>query len=139
MKETKGGYESANSFGNSSRRTGGANSISERTATTAFSADSNKSPPLSNGPPPNEWVQYTDSLEDSLVEAKEYAAALLTKSGGYQSEILQELKEQRKQTQLAMEQNKKLMELLAKNMMNTNVNRGEDDKVKPYSRPLRTK
>ena len=32
--------------------------------------------------PPNEWVQFTDSLDDSLVEAKEYAAALLTKSDG---------------------------------------------------------
>ena len=139
MKITKGGYESASSFGDSSRRNSGANSISERTATTAFSAVSNRSPPLSNGPPPNEWVQYTDSLEDSLVEAKEYAAALLTKSDGNQSAILQELKEQRKQTQLAMEQNKKLMELLAKNMMNTNVNGGEDDKVKTSGRPVRKK
>ena len=48
MKVTKGGYESASSFGDSSRRDSGANSISERTATTAFSAVSNRSPILSN-------------------------------------------------------------------------------------------
>ena len=124
MKTTKGGYESASSFGDSSRRISGANSIGERTAATTVSAVSSRSPPHSDGPPPNEWVQYTDSLEDSLVEAKEYAAALLTKSDGEQSAILEELREQRKQTKLAMEQNKKLMELLAKGMLGANVNGG---------------
>ena len=29
---------------------------------------------------PNEWVKYSNSLEDSLAEAKNYAAAITTKS-----------------------------------------------------------
>ena len=112
MKSTKGEYESASSFGDSSRRVSGANSISERTASTTAS----RSTLPSTTEPPNEWVQYTDSLEDSLVEAKEYAAAISSKNDN-QAEILAELKEQREQTKLALEQNKKLMELLAKGMM----------------------
>ena len=38
-----------------------------------------------------------------------------------------------------MEQNKKLMELLANKMMNTNVNGGGNDNDKQVGRPARTK
>ena len=44
----------------------------------------------------NQCVEYSDSLEDSLLKAKEYAAAISSKAEADQISIMEELKEQRK-------------------------------------------
>ena len=60
---------------------------------------------------PNEWVEYSNSLEDSLTEAKNYAAAITTKSDTDRDQLIAELKEQRKQTKMALEQIAKMTAL----------------------------
>ena len=67
--------------------------------------------------PTNQWAEYSDRMEDSLLEAKEYAAAITQKSEADQTIIMAEVKEQRKQTQMAMDQNTKLMAMLVKSAM----------------------
>ena len=57
-------------------------------------------------------MEYSDSLEDYLLETKEYAAAITSRAEADQTSIMAELKEQRKQTQLALDQNTKLVEML---------------------------
>ena len=42
--------------------------------------------------PTNQWVEYSDSLEDSLLEAKEYAVAITSKTEADQMSIMAELK-----------------------------------------------
>ena len=64
--------------------------------------------------PTNQLVEYSDSLEDSIIEAKEYAAAITLRAEADQTSIMAELKEQRKQTELALDQYTKLMEMLVK-------------------------
>ena len=44
--------------------------------------------------PTNQWVEYSDSLEDSILKAKEYAAAITSKEKVNQTSIMAELKEQ---------------------------------------------
>ena len=105
-KAAKSGYESVISFDKASHQISGANSVSGRTAVTSMRS--------LRSAPSNEWVEYTDSLEDSLVEAVKFAAAVTSKSDLDQAEILEELREQRKQTALALDQNTKLMAILAK-------------------------
>ena len=58
--------------------------------------------------------QYSKSLEDSLLEAKEYAAVITSRAEADQTSIMAELKEQQKQTQLALDQNTNLMAILVK-------------------------
>ena len=67
--------------------------------------------------PTNQWVEYSDSLEESLPEAKEYAAAITSRAEVDQTSIMAELKDQRKQTQLALDQNIKIMAMLVKSGM----------------------
>ena len=64
-----------------------------------------------------EWVEYSDSLEDLLTEAKEYAAALETKSEATQASLMAKL-------ELAMEQNTKLLAMMAKGGFNSNTSDG---------------
>ena len=101
-----------------------------------MSAASPRGAQSSTAKPPNEWVQYTDSLEDSLIEAKEYAAAMTTKNDN-QAKILEELREQRAQTKLVLEQNKKLMKLLAKGMMISGTSNTSDGELN--GRPAKQK
>ena len=64
--------------------------------------------------PTNQWVEYSDSLEESLLEASEYAAAITSKAEADQTSIMGEFKEQIKQTQLALDHITKLMVMLVK-------------------------
>ena len=85
--------------------------------------------------PTNQWVEYSNSLEDSLLEAKEYAAAITSRAEADQTSIMAELKEQIKQTQLEMYQNTKLMAMLIKSGMggeatDSTRDRGKKKKVK---------
>jgi hypothetical protein len=105
MKAHRSGFESANSVAEL-RRTSSAASVGDRSTSTRGSRNLKS--------PTHEWVEYSDSLEDSLVEAKEYAAAITTKAETEQAALLEELKEQRKQTMAAMAQTAKLVALLEK-------------------------
>ena len=67
--------------------------------------------------PTNKWVEYSDSLEDSLLESKEYVAAITSIAEADQTSITAELKEHRKQTQLSLDQKTKLMAMLVKSGM----------------------
>ena len=58
-------------------------------------------------PSKTDWVEYSDSLEDSLTEAKEYAAALESKAERTQSALMTKIEP-------AMDQNTKLLALKAK-------------------------
>ena len=81
--------------------------MTERSTDTAATKVTTKSPT-------NQWVEYSDSLEDSLLESKEYAAAITLRAEADQTIIMEELKEQRKQTQLALDQNTNIMVMLVK-------------------------
>ena len=59
-------------------------------------------------------MEYSNSLEDSLLKAKEYAAAITSRAKANQTRIMAELKEQQKQTQMALDHNTKLIEMLVK-------------------------
>ena len=67
--------------------------------------------------PTNKWAEYSASLEDSLLEAKEYVAAIISRAETDQTSIMAELKEPRKQTQLALDQNTKLIVMLVESGM----------------------
>ena len=62
-------------------------------------------------------MEYSDSLEEFLLEDKEYAAAITSRVEADQTSIMAELKKQRKQTQMALDQNTKLMAMLVNNGM----------------------
>ena len=106
MKAHQSSFETAHSFTqnppNERER-----STTERSVYTAATKATKKSPT-------NQWVEYSNSLEDSLLEAKEYAIVITSRAEADQTSIMAELKEQRKQTQLALDQNTKLMAILAK-------------------------
>ena len=91
-------------------RNGSERIITERSTYTAATKATKKSPT-------NQWVEYSNSLEDSLLEFKEYAAAITSRAEADQTSIMAELKEQRNQTQLALDQNTKLMAMLSKSGM----------------------
>ena len=109
MKAHHSSFETANSFTQNPRH-GSEQSMAERSTDTAATKATTNSPT-------NESVEYINSLEDYLLEAKEYAAAITSKAEAYQTSIMAELKEQIKQTQLALDQNTKLMEMLVKSGM----------------------
>ena len=74
-------------------------------------------------------MEYSDSLEDSLTEAKEYADALEAKAEGAQASLLAKL-------ELAMEQNTKLLALMAKGgLSNADEGGAKDDKKTIPRRP----
>jgi len=80
-----------------------------------------------------QWVEYSDSLEDSLTEAKEYAASLEAKAAGDQATLLQKL-------EMAMEQNTKLLALMAKGGLSNNSDEGgAKDEKKTFTRRPRKK
>ena len=106
MKAHWSSFETANSF-NKNPHNGSERSTTEHSADTADTKATKKLPT-------NQWVENRDSLEDSLPEAKEYAAAISSKSEADQTSIMAVLKEQIKQTRLAMDQNTKLMTILVK-------------------------
>ena len=81
--------------------------MAERSSDTAATKATTKSPT-------NKWVEYSDSLEESLLGAKEYAAAITPRAEAEQTSIMAEFQEQRKQTQLALDQNTKLMAMMVK-------------------------
>ena len=89
---------------------GSERSMSERSTDTAATKATTKSPT-------NKWVEYSNSLEDSLLRAKEYTSAITPKAESDQTSIMAELKEQRKQIQLELDQNTKLMAMLVKSGM----------------------
>ena len=43
---------------------------------------------------PNEWVEYSNSLEDSLTEAENYATAITIESNTDRDQLIADLKEQ---------------------------------------------
>ena len=43
---------------------------------------------------PNDWVEYSNSLEDYLTEDKNYAAAITTESDTERDQLIAEIKEQ---------------------------------------------
>ena len=109
MKAHRSSFETVNSFmqnpWNCSEQ-----SMAERSTDTSATKATTKSPT-------NQWVEYSNSLEDSLLKAKEYAAAITSKAEADQTSIMAELKEQRKQTELELDQNTKLMAVLVKSGM----------------------
>ena len=62
-------------------------------------------------------MEYSYRLEDSPLEAKEYAAAITSRAEADQTSIMAELKEQRKQTQLALDQHTKIMAMVVKSRL----------------------
>ena len=117
MKARGAGFESANSLAQSSRYSsassigGGATVIS---ATSTFGKDT------ATPPGKTDLVEYSDSLEDSLTEAKEYAAALESKAEATQSALMAKI-------ELAMDQNTKLLALMANGGFSSPKNDGESD------------
>ena len=99
-------FEITNSF-TQNPQNGSERSTTERIADTAATKATKKSPT-------NQWVEYSNSLEDSLLEAKEYAAPITSRAEADQTSIMAELKEQMKQTQLALYQNTKIVAVLVK-------------------------
>ena len=128
MKARGAGFESANSIAHSYSPKNNASICGGATVNTAASSVSARSSttPLDK----TQWVEYSDSLEDSLTEAKEYAAALEAKAEGSQASLLAKL-------ELAMEQNTKLMTLMAKGGLNNSAEDGgaKDDKKTISRRP----
>ena len=106
MKAHRSSFETAKSF-TKNPHNGSGRSTTERSTDTAATKATKQSPT-------NQWVEYSDSLKDSLLEAKEYAAAITSRAEADQTSIMAELKEQRKQTQLALDQNTKFMAMLVK-------------------------
>ena len=64
-----------------------------------------------NNKHPNEWVEYSNSLEDFLTEAKNYAEAITTKPDTDCDQLITDLKEHRNQTTMALEQIAKMTAL----------------------------
>ena len=89
-KAHRSSFETANIF-TQNPRNGSERSMAERSMDTASTKATTKSPT-------NQWVEYSDSLEDSLLKAKKYAAAITSREEADQTSIMAELKEQRKQT-----------------------------------------
>ena len=115
MKAHRAGYESTNNLSENTgggsltgRTIGGGNSVAGRTTTTTSTRTGLKAPPS------NEWEEYTESIEDSLVEAKEYAAAITSRAETKEASLIAELAAQRKQTQLALDQTAELVALMKK-------------------------
>lgn len=121
MKARGTGFESANSLaqnyqpGNSPDVSGGATVITATSSCSACSATT----PLDKA----QWVKYSDSLEDSLTEANEYAATLESKAEAKEAALMAKI-------ELAMEQNTKLIAMMAKGSFNNNTNddAAKDDK-----------
>ena len=101
MKARGAGFESANSLSDRTRVSSG-NSIGGATTGTTGASTSRSS---SNKLRPDEWVEYSYSLEDSLAKAKEYAAAISARATTDKAVLL--LKQEQ-----AMDQNTKLLALL---------------------------
>ena len=80
-------FETAHSF-TQNPQNGSKRSTAERSADTP-------SPKVTKKSPTNQWVEYSDSLEDSLLKAKEYAATITSRVEADQTSIMAELKEQR--------------------------------------------
>ena len=86
MKAHRSSFETAHRFTQNPHNES-EHSTAERSADTPATKATTKSPT-------NQWVEYSDSLEDSLLEAKEYAAAITSKADTDQTSIMAELKEQ---------------------------------------------
>ena len=95
QKAQRAGFESTNAMRTTASTTSKATSIDS-------SAQSVTDPTITNNQP-NEWVKYSNSLEDSLTEAKTFAAAITTKSDTDCDQIIADLNEQQKQTMMALE------------------------------------
>ena len=126
MKSHHSSFETANRFTQNPRH-GSERSVAEHSMYTSSTKATTKSPT-------NQWVEYSDSLEESLLKAKEYAATITSKSKADQTSIVVELKEQIKQTQLVLDQNTKLMAMLVKSAMggeatDTTRDRGKKNKA----------
>ena len=80
MKAHHSSFETANSFTQNPWH-GSDRSMSERSTDTAATKATTKYPT-------NQLVDYSDILEDSLLEAKEYAAAITSKSEAVQTSIM---------------------------------------------------
>ena len=87
MKAHRSNFETAHSF-TQNLQNGSESSTAERSVYTPATKSTTKSPT-------NKWVEYINSLEDSLLEAKEYAAAITSKAEAEQTSIMEELKEHR--------------------------------------------
>ena len=109
MKAHRSSFETANSF-TQNPRNGVERSMDERSTDIAVTKVTTKFPT-------NQQVEYSDSLEESLLKANEYAATITSRAEADQTIIMAELKEQRKYTHLALDQNTKLMEMLVKSGM----------------------
>ena len=94
-------FESVNSIFKIRRASSG-NSIIGATATTTYTSISRSG---SHKLKPNKWIEYIDSLKNSLVEAKEYMASIRSKAKTDQASLLHKLEQ-------AMDQNTKLLALL---------------------------
>ena len=101
MKAHRSSVETANRF-TQNPRNGSEPSMAESSTDTEATKSKTKSPT-------NKWVKYSDSLEHSLLEAKEYAAAITSRAEAEQMSIMAEFKEHRKNTHLALKQKTKLM------------------------------
>ena len=108
MKARGAGFESANSLAHTKDYSigGGATVVS-----------STSSHGRGSGTPigKTEWVKYSKSLEDSLTEAKEYATTLESKAEATQAALMAKI-------ELAMEQNTKLLAIMAKGEFNAPTN-----------------
>ena len=78
-------FETANSF-TQNPRNGSERSMDERRTDTTATKATTKSPT-------NQWVEYSDSLEDSLLKANEYASAITSRAEADQTSVMAELKE----------------------------------------------
>ena len=125
MKVHRSIFETANSF-TKNPRSGIERSMAERITDTASTKATIKSPT-------NQWVEYSDSLEDFLLEAKEFTATTTSRAEADQTIIMEELKEQRKQTQLALDQNTKLMA----NQQTTHATEGRKRKRSVHAKTAR--
>ena len=109
MKAHRSSFETANSF-TQNPRNGSEQSVAERITDTAAIKVTTKYPT-------NQWVEYSNGLEESLLEAKEYAAAITSKVEVDQTSIMEEFKEQIQQTQMELDQNTNLVAMLVKRGM----------------------
>jgi hypothetical protein len=130
MKARGAGFESANSFAQSKRSNNTSTFSGGATVVSSTSAGSRPGTPLEKAT----WVEYSDSLEDSLTEAKEYAAAMESKADATQATLMAKL-------EIAMEQNTKLLAMMTsggfcppvnENLTNNNQrNRGRKGRMEP--------
>ena len=126
MKEQYGGFKSTNTITSSrSYNDGWKNAMAEiakRKSPLTINTTPNNHMFATTTSPKAEWVEYSNSLEDSLTEGKDYTAVISKKPDNQRESLLTELKEQRKQTAPSLAAVEKLTDLLGKSKVTNNDN-----------------